>query len=210
MELLKGVHVIETHANCALLVDDRLVLVDTGIDDGAKDLMGYLDRIRRKPTDISTIIITHTHRDHVSGLAVMKERSGAKVAAHRVEADYISRKKSYPGPPGILRHTPVDIDILLDDKQRFEEMLVLHTPGHTPGSISLLDEKHKLLIAGDACQTEEGTIGPMDDSFNIDPKAHRESIKKLAQLDFEAIIVGHGKPLSGGQSGVMKQLASML
>jgi glyoxylase-like metal-dependent hydrolase (beta-lactamase superfamily II) len=210
MELLKGVHVIETYANCALLVDDRLILVDTGADGGAKDVLGYLDRIRRKPTDISTIIITHTHPDHVGGLAVIREKSGAKVASHRIEADYISRKKPYPGPPGIQRHKPADIDILLEDKQRFEEMLVLHTPGHTPGSVSLLDERRKLLIAGDACQTEEGTIGPMDDAYNIDPRMHRESIKRLAQLDFEAIIVGHGKPLATGQSKVMRQLASRL
>ena len=210
MELLKGVHVIQTYANCALLVDDRLILVDTGADGGAKDILGYLDRIKRKPTDVSTIIITHTHPDHVGGLALMKERSGAKVAAHRVEADYISRKKPYPGPPGVQRHEPVDVDVLLDDIQRFEGMLVLYTPGHTPGSISLLDEGRKLLIAGDACQTEEGTIGPMDDRFNIDPRMHRESIKKLAQLDFEALIVGHGKPFASGQSRILKQLASSL
>lgn len=210
MELLKGVHVIETYANCALLVDDRLVLVDTGADGGAKDILGYLDRIRRKPKDISTIIITHTHPDHVGGLAVVKEKTGARVAAHKIEADYISRKKPYPGPPGVQRHRPVDVDILLDDKQRFEEMLVLHTPGHTPGSLSLLDERRKLLIAGDACQTEEGTIAPMQDAYNIDPKAHRESIKKLAQLDFEALIVGHGDPFATGQSKIMKQVASRL
>jgi glyoxylase-like metal-dependent hydrolase (beta-lactamase superfamily II) len=210
MELLKGVHVIETHANCALLVDDRLILVDTGTDGSAKDVLDYLDRIRRKPTDISTIIITHTHPDHVGGLAVIREKSGAKVAAHRTEADYISRKKPYPGPPGIQRHKPVDIDILLEDKQRFEEMLVLHTPGHTPGSISLLDERRRLLIAGDACQTEEGTIGPMDDNYNIDPGMHRESIKRLAQLEFEAIIVGHGRAIASGSSKMMNQMASML
>jgi len=210
LELLKGVHVIETYANCALLVDDRLVLVDTGGDGGAKDILGYLDKIKRKPKDVSAIIITHTHPDHVGGLAVMKERTGAKVAAHKIEVDYISRKKPYPGPPGVQRHTPVDVDILLDDKQMFEEMLVLHTPGHTPGSISLLDERRKLLIAGDACQPEEGTIAPMQDSFNIDPKAHRESIRKLAQLDFEALIVGHGNAFATGQSKVMKRLAANL
>jgi len=210
MELLKGVHVIETYANCALLVDDRLILVDTGADGGAKDVLGYLDRIRRKPTDISTIIITHTHPDHVGGLAVMREKSGAKIAAHRIEADYISRKKPYPGPPGIQRHKPADIDILLEDKQRFEEMVVLHTPGHTPGSLSLLDEGRKLLIAGDACQTEEGTIGPMDDAYNIDPRMHRESIKRLAQLDFETIIVGHGQAFATGSSKALRQMASRL
>ncbi len=208
MELLKGVHVIETFANCALLVDDRLLLIDTGGDGTAKDILSYLERVRCKPTDISTIIITHTHPDHVGGLAVMKDRTGGKVASHRVEADYIARKKPYPGPPGPQRHTPVGVDILLDDGQRFEGMLVLHTPGHTPGSLSLLDEGRKLLIAGDACQTEEGTIAPMQDAYNIDPKMHRESIKKLARLDFEALIVGHGSSFTAGQSKIMRQLAS--
>jgi len=207
MELIKGVHVIETYANCALLVDDRLILVDTSVQDTASDVLAYLDRIKRKPKDVSTIIITHTHPDHVSGLAVMKDKSGAKVAAHRIEADYISRRKTYPGPPGPQRHKPVNIDVLLEDKQRFEEMLVLHTPGHTPGSISLLDERRKLLIAGDAVRNEEGGLGPMEDVYNIDPRMHRQSIKRLTELDFETLIVGHGRAVASGASAALKQAA---
>jgi len=205
MELIKGVHVIETLANCALLIEDRLILVDTGVDDTAKDVLSYLDGIKRKPTDISTIIITHTHPDHVGGLAVLRERTGAKVASHRIEADFISRRKPYPGPPGTQRHKPVNVDVLLDDNQRFEGMLVIFTPGHTPGSISLMDEGRRLLIAGDAMQTEEGFIGPMSDAYNIDPAMHRQSMMKLAKLDFEAIIVGHGKALKSGSSKMLRE-----
>lgn len=210
MELLKNVHVIETYANCALLVDDRLLLIDTGADSSAKDILDYIERIKRRPSDISMIIITHTHPDHVSGLALLKDKTEAKVASHRAEADFIACRKTYLGPPGPQRHKPVNIDILLDDGQKFEELLVLHTPGHTPGSLSLLDERRKLLIAGDACQTEEGTIAPMQDAFNIDPSMHRESIKRLARLDFEALIVGHGNAFPAGQSRIMRRLASRL
>ncbi len=209
MELLPRVHVIETVANCALLVDDRLVLVDTGTDDGAGDVLGYLKRLRRNPTDISTIILTHTHPDHVGGLAALKERSGARVAAHTLEADYISRTKPYPGPPGSQRHRPVAIDDRLEDGQRYQELLVIHTPGHTPGSIALLDEERSLLVAGDALRTQGG-IGPMDDRYNIDKHQHRASIRKLAQRDFAALIVGHGPPVRSNASHEIRELAKKL
>lgn len=210
MELIKGVHVIETLANCALLVDDRLVLVDTGMDPDASDVLSYLDRINYRPTDISSIVITHTHPDHVGGLATLKERSGAEVAAHRLEAEYISRAKTYPGPPGPQRHRAAPVDVLLEDGDRYQELLVIHTPGHTPGNIALLDGSRSLLIAGDTVMTEDGTPGPMPDAYNIDPEGHRHSIKKVASYEFEALIVGHGEPLTEGSARKLRELAGRL
>jgi glyoxylase-like metal-dependent hydrolase (beta-lactamase superfamily II) len=210
MELMKGVHVIETLANCALLTDDRLILVDTGMDSDASDVLSYLRRINYKPEDISSIVITHTHPDHVGGLAALKEKSEAEVAAHRLEADYISRRSPYPGPPGPQRHRACPVDVLLEDGDRYQELLVIHTPGHTPGSIALLDETRDLLIAGDAVQTQSGAIEPMSDTYNIDPAEHRHSIKKVAAYDFEALIVGHGKPWARGAARGMRELAGRL
>jgi len=69
MEWLKGVHVIETYATTTLLVDDRLVLVDTSADADAGKVLDYLSNIRVKPKDLSTIFITHTHPDHVGNAA---------------------------------------------------------------------------------------------------------------------------------------------
>src|SRR6266699_2971777 len=110
MEWLKGVHVIETYATTTLLVDDRLVLVDTSADADAGKVMDYLTHIRVSPKDLSTIFITHTHPDHVGGLGSIKKASQAKVAAHRIEADFISRQKTWDGPPGPQRHTPTPVD----------------------------------------------------------------------------------------------------
>src|SRR5690348_2683537 len=100
MELLKGVHVIETYATTTLLVDDRLVLIDTSSDADAGKLLDALAKIKVKPKDLSTIFITHTHPDHVNGLAAIKHGSPAKVASSRIEADFISRKRVYDGPSG--------------------------------------------------------------------------------------------------------------
>ena len=209
LELLKGVHAIESYATTTLLVDDRLVLVDTSIDADAGKVMEYLSRIKVKPKDLSTIFITHTHSDHVGGLAAIKHGSPAKVAASRIEAEFIARKRVYDGPPGIQPYPGTAVDVLLDDGQKHDGLQVIFTPGHTRGSISLLDSTRSLLIAGDAFNTEKG-VAPMDDRYNVDPKQHRESIKKLAKLHFENAIVGHGAPIKGGAIAKVVDLAKRL
>jgi len=209
MEILKGVHYIESFAGAAVITGDRLILVDTGSEDDAKVILDALAAMRTKPTDIATIIITHTHPDHAGGLATMKERTGAKVAAHEADADYVSRTKPYPGPPGPQRHRPAAVDIRLKDQQVIEGLLVIHAPGHTPGSIALLDRERSLLIAGDTMRTEGG-LGPMSDQYNIDPKQHRQGMKTLAAYDFEALIVGHGPPIQTGAGRQLKAVAVKL
>jgi len=211
MELLKGVHVIDTYATTTLLVDDRLVLVDTATADDVGKIVKYLDKMKVSPKDLVTIFITHTHPDHVGGLATIKRDSPAKVAAHRIEAEFIARKRTYDGPPGAgaQRHPGTPVDVLLEDGQSYDGLRVIFTPGHTLGSMSLLDEARSLLIAGDAINNEAG-LRPMDDKYNVDPKQHRESIKKIAKMHFENLIVGHGKPIVGGASAKVADLAKRL
>lgn len=211
MEFLKGVHVLDTYAHSILLVDDRLILVDTAVADQVSRVLDYLAKQRVKPSDLTTIFVTHVHPDHIGGLATIKKDSPAKVAASSIEAEYISKKRTYDGPPGARtqRQPGTPVDVLLADGQTFEGLKVIFTPGHTRGSISLLDETRSLLIAGDAARNEEG-LAPMDDEFNVDPKMHRESIRKLARLHFENAIFGHGAPIQGGASAKMADLAKHL
>lgn len=209
MELVKGVHVIETYATTTLLVDDRLVLIDTSIDADAGKVLDYLAKVKMKPRDLSTIFITHTHSDHVGGLATIKGGSSAKVAASRVEAEFVSRTKTYDGPPGVQRYQGTPVDVLLDDGQVHDGLRVIFTPGHTRGSISLLDESRALLIAGDAANNESG-LRLMDDRYNFSPVQHRESIKKLTTFRFDHAIFGHGAPIKGGAGAKFAELAKRL
>ncbi len=211
MEFLKGVHLIESYAQTYVLVDDRLILIDTSSEPDAKTILGYLDRVRIQPRDLATIIITHVHPDHVSGLARIKRDSPAKVAASRIEADFISKKRTYDGPPGaaLQRHPGTPVDVILEDGQTVDGLKVIYTPGHTRGSISLLDETRSLLVVGDAANNET-TLRPMDDQYNVDPKMHRESIKKVAGFHFEHAVFGHGKPIKGGASVQFVALAKRL
>ncbi len=209
MEILKGVHVVDCYAHSALLTDDRILLVDTSLEDDAKSILDYLGKAGLNPSDISTIFITHTHPDHVGGLARLVEKTDAKVVSHEVEAKYVSREVTYDGPPGVQKHPGTAVDIRLQDGQVHEGLRVVYTPGHTKGSMSLLDEDHSLLVAGDAIRNETG-LAPMDDQYNVDPAQHRESIRKLAQLEFENLIVGHGDPVIGGAGAKVRDLASRL
>ena len=226
MELLKGVHVIPTYANCTLLVDDKVLLFDTSQKDIDTRVLPYLRKVGIQPKDLTAIIATHTHPDHVNGLATVKQQApSARVAAHEADADFISHKaKAYPHKPLNGMPSPwtaVPVDDRLRDGQRYEGFRVLHLPGHTPGSIALLDEDRGLLIAGDTiCTDSESTddpdllrevgVAPMSDAFNSDPAQHRANIKKLAGFAFEVAIPGHGEPLAREASKKVQALARRL
>src|SRR5438094_3685161 len=149
---------------------------------------------------------TRSYGDWSSDVCSSDLGSPAKVAAHKIEADFIARKRVYDGPSGPQHHPGTPVDVLLDDGQKIDGLEVIFTPGHTRGSISLLDPSRSLLIAGDAARNESG-LGPMDDRYNVDPKQHRESIKKLAKLHLDNSIFGHGAPIKGGASSKFTDLA---
>ncbi len=212
MEILKGIHSLDTYSNTFLLADNRLILIDTSSELDAKKLLASFERAKIKPKDLTSIVITHVHPDHVSGLArVKREAAGAKVVSSKIEAEYISKKRTYDGPPGAQyqRQPPTPVDVALEDGQTHDGLKVLFTPGHTRGSISLLDDARSLLIAGDAASNERG-LGPMDDQYNVDPRLHRESIKKLANFRFDNAVFGHGQPIIGGASSQFVALAKRL
>lgn len=187
---------VNNYSNCALITSGRLILVDTGVEPDAKELISKIKSCGYQPRDIEVIIITHTHLDHVRGLSVMKQVSDAIVAAHEIEAKYISQQEMY------YRYSemkdPFDavlVNDLLTDGQFYNGFRVIHTPGHTPGNIALLDEETGLLIAGDSFRTEDERILPIWDQYNHDSDEHMYSIQKLSGYNFNSVIVGHGDPI---------------
>lgn len=76
--------------------DDEIILIDTGLPGNSSKIINYVEKnLKRNPDDIKTIMITHNHFDHVGGLSKIKEITGAQVAIHPDDADYIRGKSTH-------------------------------------------------------------------------------------------------------------------
>ena len=178
----------------------------------------------RTVKDLKNIVLTHGHRSHLGGMAALKKLSGATVYTHEWEADIISgdRKaqnvtlrpikpyKTYPYQLGLALglgdHPHCDVDKCLKDGDRIGPAQVMHTPGHSPGHLAFYWPERRVLITGDAvCTWPDFRTGWP--SFTLNWKQQRESIRHMAQVDVDAVAVGHGDPITKNATQRMRSLA---
>jgi glyoxylase-like metal-dependent hydrolase (beta-lactamase superfamily II) len=224
MEILPDIHHVDgVNGNCYIIVRDGLTVIDTGIPGSGKKILGYIrEKLHREPGEIGTIIITHFHLDHIGGVAALiKAAPGAKVAIGKADAGYVSGQESppvYPGIRGILLKVAgivmnpgtIRPDILLNDGDHIDGLLCIHIPGHTPGSIGLVDERTGTFFAGDILRYDGTSIAEGPAGFTMDLDRSRQSIRKIALLSFSILLPGHGVPLTGDASGKVQAFAAAL
>lgn len=203
MEYWPGVHGLEATriSNQYLLVQPEPMLVDTG---PPGSLPGILRAIRKSgvaPERLRWIVLTHCDIDHVGNALALQRISGATVCACYSDAPYIAGE--LPLPPlrrfmvATLGRTyrPPRIDRLLQDGDEIGGCVVLHLPGHTPGHIGLL--RGPLLFGGDAVAGgRHPRAAPA--ILTWDQAAARRSIERIAGLDFDMLLPGHGTPFNDG------------
>jgi len=208
IEIAPGIHQIDgVNGNCYVIVRDGLILIDTGLPRNSKKILSYIqDTLNHKPSEISTIILTHYHIDHTGNVYELKNLSGAKVAIHEADADFVSGRKPQPAPKGgrgmlfrllgmFFRSRFVEPDIKLKNGDTIAGLTCIHTPGHTPGSICLLDPVSKVLFAGDILRYDGVNISGAPPQFTMDMGEAQRSIIMIATLDFDILLSGHGIPL---------------
>ncbi len=225
VEIIPQVHQIDgVNANSYLVFEDdgSLTLVDAGMSKDGKKILNYVEtNLSKKPSDIKTIVLTHSHIDHVRGVYALKKATGARVAIHELDADYLSGKKKEPLPKGAIgilfrilspffKFTPLEPDQKLNENDRIGHLVVLHTPGHTPGSISLYDQQNKLIFVGDTIRYNNGKVGGPPKSFTPDMAQATKSVRKISNLDFEILLGGHGQPLKTNAYQKVKELSATL
>lgn len=207
MEIVEGIHRIEeasdnpAHSNVYLVINGgELAVIDTGTPGNAGKIVGHIERLGFRPSDVKNIILTHHHRDHVGSARELREITNATIAAHGGDADLISGKAEPPLPGGGRSRAaypvePVPVDTVLEDGDRIAGLTVHHAPGHTPGSIMLLDERRGVLFAGDTLRYDGEKVSGAPEEYSLDMARMRDSIIMASRLHFDVMLPGHGLPL---------------
>lgn len=149
---------VERFAYSYIVFGDRISIIDSGVSGADELILGYIEGFGRNVEDVSSLILTHSHPDHIGSAKGIKERTGCSVIAHENEKHWIEdTEKQFQERPVPGFHTlidgPVKVDITVEDGDVLTpggtiSCTVLHTPGHSKGSLSLLFED-KTLITGD-------------------------------------------------------------
>ena len=186
--------------------------------------------------DVKRLILTHVHADHILAANEVRKISGAEIYSHWAEADYLRKDPPYHGPPtpqmlqnlfaksgmtmeeaakkfGNLDPEPVTVDRKLRDGDSVGRLKVIHTPGHTPGHISLFSEEERTIIGGDCLlKSVMGVNGLFlpPPWISIDPVAAAISVRRLAQFNFDKLLLAHQDfPVLEDAKSEVERVASM-
>ncbi|MBI5522588.1 MAG: MBL fold metallo-hydrolase [Desulfarculus sp.] len=145
------------------------------------------------------VVLTHCHPDHLEA-ALPLQKAGLRVAMHAREVAYLDKEGRQMAASLGMSLPEMQMDILLEEgelKAGQEAFEVLHTPGHSPGHICLYWPRHKALFAGDLIFAQG--VGRVDFPGG-DGAALKESIQRMAALDLQWLLPGHGPMLKGAEN----------
>ena len=172
---------VSFEVRCFVVADaGGVVLVDTGTPGSGEAIGRALVNLDAAWANVTDIVLSHKHFDHVGGLAEVSERA--------------SRATIWAGAQDAPEISTIDGRVVqaVTEGDRVGELRVMHTPGHTAGHISLLHEAASLLFIGDLVGSVDGvpTFGPA--AFTADPESSRRSLRRMVDLAPERILFSHG------------------
>lgn len=208
-------------------------LIDTGMPGSESAIRAYAQQAGISVTPLQAIILTHQDIDHIGSLPGFMEDAGTEsfnVYAHEDDRDTIDGKAPLLKFPSERLKT--ELDTLPDEVRiQFENIFVrpskpnvtrlladgetlpigggltvIHTPGHTPGHISLYHQASKTLIAGDALVIQNGELQGSSPYSTVNMQQALRSLEKFKPFDIEAVICYHGGLLRGN---INKRIADL-
>lgn len=214
MEVVPGLHWVERiwDTKVYVLVEgERVVIIDAAMPGRAGAIWRCLHALGHTPETVDEIWLTHGDIDHMGSVLALKTRSGARVVVHHADAPLVDGSVDREFGPiplagtyqpvfnwairQIFRYHPTPADHLVKDGDTLGDWQVVHTPGHTAGSVCYYHSGRKIIIVGDALNYKLGRLGAPPPMFTPDMTQAYASIKKIAALDFEVCCFGHGPPL---------------
>src|SRR6202034_2870151 len=188
------------HCNCTILGDE--VTHEAMVVDPGDNIPEILSRLQKHGLTLRQIVVTHAHIDHVGGAALLKKATGAPVFLNQQDLDLLSMMEMQAGWLGVPTPEVAPPDASAEDGLTIGlEALpaeVIHTPGHTPGSICLLFSAQNLLVAGDTLFA--GSIGRTDLPGGDGQQILRSLRDRLLVLhDTTRVLPGHGPETTIGE-----------
>ena len=211
--------------------EDAVVIVDAGIPNSLNEIKKAMNKAGVPFERLNKIIVTHQDIDHIGGINdILAELPDLEVLAHeddkpyiqgekkliRLNSNFMERINALPEEERIkvldmFENAHVKVNITLTDNEELAYcggIIVIHTPGHTPGHVCLYHIKSKTLIVGDAMNVIEGQlIGPNKEIMNEeDARIAKNSLKKFMEYDIENVITYHGGLFNNNPNQRIKEL----
>lgn len=211
--------------------DDTVILVDAGVTNSLGEIKNAMEDAGVPFGRLSKIIVTHQDIDHIGGIkSILNELLEVKVFAHEEEKPYIQGEKKFVRLNSrfmdrinalpeetqekildMFKKAPVEVNITLTDGEElpyYGGIIVIHTPGHTPGHICLYHKESKTLIVGDAMNVIDGQlVGPNKEIMSEEEAEEAiNSLKKFEEYDIENMISYHGGLFNDNPNQIIKEL----
>ncbi|MBI4846327.1 MAG: MBL fold metallo-hydrolase [Candidatus Omnitrophica bacterium] len=201
---------IDRFAFAYLVFGDKIHLIDSGVAGSESTIYEYIKGQGRELKEVASLILTHSHPDHIGAAKSIKNQTGCTIFAHKLEQDWIEdTEKQFKARPVPGFQTLVEGSVKVDRILGGGEIIKLekgilcktvHTPGHSKGSISLLFENDKALFTADVL------IYPGDLPIYEDISACLESIKMLQKVaNVENLFSSWEHPIQG-QDKIIKRM----
>ena len=201
--------------HCYIIQDKGCIMIDGGAPKRAENFLKAFEKLPVEPEDVELIVLTHGHWDHIGSAKDIKEITGAQLALHQQEKDWLE-KSLKPLPPGVtiwghifakvmalfmpLVHIPTtNVDLVLEDGELSLAKYgipgrIIHTPGHSRGSVSVLLETGDAFVGDLAMSEFPLRLSPGLPILAEDMRKVRESWSVLNFGFAETIYPAHGKP----------------
>lgn len=212
------IHSVQLGMNhCYVIQDAGCIMIDGGFPGTTRDFKRAIARLSIKPADIGLVILTHGHFDHVGSASNIRRFTGARVAMHLADKQQLEKDRM-TWPPGVtlwgkisrgllkpfLSLLPFDIppiDVLLGDEGLSLEEYgipgrIIHTPGHSPGSVSVLLDSGDAFVGCLAQNSLPFCLSPRLPIYAQDIEKVKESWRVLIAQGAKIIHPGHGKSFS--------------
>ena len=206
-----------TRVKAHLILEPALSMIDCGYASSRNRIATSIAGHRRSVDELGQVVITHGHPDH-AGAARELALAGVTIRIHPADGAALattwrtalqrpSRGRVFSAmTPELPRYEPMEDGEILP---MLGGLRVVHTPGHTPGSVCLYGARDRVLFVGDSLERRFGRVSFASRLYSDDHGAARRSVQRLAELDVETIVFSHFATLEKGGAAVLAALADL-